>query len=141
MRREFIEVEGKRLECARFSPEQGSASDVTILLLHEGLGCVGMWRDFPERLADGTGLDVFAYSRAGYGDSDPCSVPRPLDYMERAGLREVPELIGKAGIGEHIILGHSDGGTIALVYAGAAAVEGLRGVITFAAPLFTEPEG
>ncbi|PLX40182.1 MAG: alpha/beta hydrolase [Deltaproteobacteria bacterium] len=137
----YIEINGKRLECARFMPKRGASSKVTILLLHEGLGCVSMWRDFPERLAEATGLEVFAYSRAGYGASDPCEVPRPLDYMEEAGLNEVPEVIKRAGIGEHILLGHSDGGTISLVYAGGTEAGGLLGVVTFAAHLFAEEEG
>ena len=64
-----------------------------IVMLHEGLGCVALWRDFPARLAAATGWGVFAWSRQGYGRSDPCPLPRPLDYMSDEALRVLPEVL------------------------------------------------
>ena len=71
---------GLSLECAMWGPPPAEAP--TIFLLHEGLGCVALWRDFPEQLAAATGCGVFAWSRAGYGASDPKPLPWSLDYME-----------------------------------------------------------
>ena len=84
----------------------------TLVLLHEGLGSVSLWRDFPGRLAARTGLGVFAYSRRGYGQSSPASLPAPLDYMQREAAL-LPRLLDAARIGRCVLVGHSDGGTIA----------------------------
>src|SRR3984885_3156222 len=88
-------ADGKRLEAVAYGPPPDEAP--TIVMLHEGLGCVALWRHFPARLAAATGRGVFAYSRAGYGRSDPVALPRPLDYMTReacSSLRFVLEAIG-----------------------------------------------
>ena len=69
----------------------------TLVLLHEGLGCVALWRDFPERLAAATGFGVFVYSRAGYGRSDPVDLPRPLDYMTREARFSLPQVLDAIG--------------------------------------------
>ncbi len=84
----------------------------TLVLLHEGLGSVSLWRDFPGRLAVRTGLGVFAYSRRGYGQSSPASLPAPLDYMQREAAL-LPRLLDAARIERCVLVGHSDGGTIA----------------------------
>ncbi len=84
----------------------------TLVLLHEGLGSVSLWRDFPDRLAARTGLGVFAYSRRGYGQSSPASLPAPLDYMQREAAL-LPRLLDAGRIGRCVLVGHSDGGTIA----------------------------
>ncbi len=81
---ESITAAGKHLEAACYGPAPEDAP--TIVMLHEGLGCIAMWQDFPEKLANATGFGVFAYSRAGYGQSDPVELPRPLDYMSREAL-------------------------------------------------------
>ena len=83
-----LESDGKSLEYACFGPKPDQAP--TILLLHEGLGCVALWRDFPAKLAKASGLGVMAYSRAGYGQSDPADLPRPLDYMTREAVVCLP---------------------------------------------------
>ena len=90
----------------------------TIVLLHEGLGCVALWRDVPERLAEATGLGVFAYSRFGYGQSDPVTLPRPMTYMHHEGQVVLPQVLAAAGVREAVLVGHSDGGSIAAIYAG-----------------------
>lgn len=110
----------------------------TLVLLHEGLGCVDLWRSFPELLAQRTGCGVLAYSRHGYGRSAPCALPRPISYMHDDAQQVLPELLRHLGIGDHILIGHSDGGSIALINAGAAAAPGLRGVVTMAAHIFIE---
>ena len=91
---QFVTIGGEKLEYACF----GSAPDKapTIVMLHEGLGCIALWRDFPAKLAAATGFGVFAYSRAGYGQSDPVTLPRPLDYMTREAMTVVPPLTGPA---------------------------------------------
>jgi len=111
----------------------------TLVLLHEGLGCVELWRDVPELLAERTGCSVFAYSRFGYGRSDSTSLPRPLDYMQIEATEILPRVLHEAGISRAILIGHSDGGSIAAVYGGAhAGSELLLGVVTIAAHFFVE---
>lgn len=116
------------------APEQAP----TLLLLHEGLGCVELWRDFPERLAEHTGLGVMAYSRFGYGGSDPVDVPRPLSYMHDEAREVLPAVLDAAGIRRAILVGHSDGGSIALINAGAIRDARVRALVTLAAHVFNE---
>ena len=113
-----IVADGKRLEAAAFGPPPDAAP--TIVLLHEGLGCVALWRDFPQKLAAATGCGVFAYSRAGYGRSDPIPLPRPLDYMTREARFVLPVVLGAIGFRRGVLVGHSDGASIAAIYAGPA---------------------
>ncbi len=103
------DVDGRRVEARWW----GERSGTTLVLLHEGLGCVDLWRDFPERLAAATGCAVFAWSRPGYGRSSPVELPRPLDYMQRAAARDVVPLLDAAGVGRCVLVGHSDGASIA----------------------------
>ena len=134
-----IVVEGKRLEAAAFgpSPETGP----TLVLLHEGLGCVALWREFPERLAEATGFGVFVYSRAGYGRSDPVDLPRPLDYMTREARFSLPAVLGAIGFRQGVLVGHSDGASIAAIYAGEHQDERVKGLVLIAPHLFTEEPG
>lgn len=131
-----IGVDGVRLEAQWI----GSATaGPTLVLLHEGLGCIRMWRDWPEALVRATGLRVLAYSRAGYGGSDPIVRPRPLDYMEREGEHVLPAVLDATGIGDAILVGHSDGASIALCHAGTAAARGrVRGLVALAPHVFCE---
>lgn len=130
---------GKSLEYACFgaSPDQAP----TFVLLHEGLGCVALWRDFPKALADATGYGVFVYSRAGYGQSDSADLPRSLDYMTREATDVLPEVLNSFGFQKGVLLGHSDGATIAAIYAGSVADYRVRGVVVMAPHFFTEPMG
>jgi len=133
---ESLAVGGKRLEVAWHGPSPGEAP--TLVFLHEGLGCVALWRDFPAILAEATGCGALVYSRLGYGRSDPCDLPRPVRYMHDEGLTVLPELIEAAGIRECILVGHSDGGSIALIYAGGTPAAPLRGVVCEAAHVVCE---
>ena len=110
-------------------------------LLHEGLGCVALWRDFPAKLAKASGLGVMAYSRAGYGQSDPADLPRPLDYMTREAVDCLPQIIATAELQKIILLGHSDGASIAAIYAGGVEDHRVRGLILMAPHFFTEAMG
>jgi len=130
---------GKRLEAVAFGPPPDQAP--TIVMLHEGLGCVALWRDFPGELAAATGYGVFAYSRAGYGGSEPVDLPRPLDYMSREARFSLPALLRAIGLKRGILLGHSDGASIAAIYAGEHSDERIKGLILMAPHLFTEEMG
>jgi pimeloyl-ACP methyl ester carboxylesterase len=129
---------GHRLEAAWVGPPPEASP--TIVLLHEGLGSVRGWRDFPEQLAKATGLGVLAYSRWGYGASDPVPIPRPLTYMHDEALVSLPEILEAVGVRRAILFGHSDGGSIALVFAGSGlpATERLLGLVLEAPHVFVE---
>jgi pimeloyl-ACP methyl ester carboxylesterase len=132
-------ADGKRLEAVAYGPPPDKAP--TIVMLHEGLGCLALWRDFPQKLAAATGHGVFAYSRAGYGQSDPVDLPRPLDYMSREARFSLPALLEAIGLKRGILLGHSDGASIAAIHAGEQSDERIKGLILMAPHLFTEEMG
>lgn len=92
-----------------------------LVFLHEGLGSAALWKDFPDRLSAATGLGAVIYSRAGYGGSSPVALPRPLDYMQQEAENFLPRLLDHFAIEKAILIGHSDGASIALVHAGLAA--------------------
>lgn len=130
-------VAGKRLEYVCFGPQPHDAP--TLVLLHEGLGCISLWRDFPKTLANATGFGVFVYSRSGYGKSDPVELPRPLDYMTREAIDVLPLVLDTIGIQAGILFGHSDGATIAAIHAGCIADPRIIGAVLVAPHFFTEP--
>jgi pimeloyl-ACP methyl ester carboxylesterase len=130
---------GKRLEAVAYGPPPSQAA--TIVMLHEGLGCVALWRDFPEKLAAATGCGVFAYSRAGYGGSDPVDLPRPLDYMSLEARFSLPALLRAIRFERGILLGHSDGASIAAIYAGEHSNSQVEGLVLMAPHVFTEEPG
>lgn len=134
-----IQVDGKRLEAICHGPQPDAAP--TIVLLHEGLGCLALWRDFPRALAQATGLGVFAWSRAGYGQSDPVELPRPLDYMTREAVENLPRVLDAFGFRRGVLLGHSDGASIAAIHASSITDFRVRGLILMAPHFFTETEG
>jgi pimeloyl-ACP methyl ester carboxylesterase len=111
-----VVVDGKRLETVRYD---GDAASPAIVLLHEGLGSVSLWRDFPRRLSERTGRTVVTYSRYGYGRSEVLREPREPDYMHHEGEVVLPDLLVQLGIERPVLFGHSDGASIALIYAGA----------------------
>lgn len=131
-----LDLEGRTLETAWWGPPPGEAP--TLVLLHEGLGCVELWRDVPSLLAEATGCGVFAFSRFGYGQSDPKPLPWPLGYMQDEARITLPRVLDAAGIRDAILLGHSDGGSIAAIYAGEFADPRLRALIMIAAHFFVE---
>jgi pimeloyl-ACP methyl ester carboxylesterase len=112
----------------------GPAPDAgpTIVMLHEGLGSAGLWGDFPEKLQAATGAGVLVYSRAGYGASTPAKLPRPLDYMHIEALDVLPKLLDAIGFRRGLLLGHSDGASIAAIYAGAHQDHRVQGVAMIA---------
>lgn len=134
-----VRADGKSLEARCYGPPPGSAP--TIVMLHEGLGSVSLWRDFPEKLARETGWGVFVYSRAGYGRSDRADLPRPLDYMTREAVDVLPDVLDAIGFWEGILLGHSDGASIAAIYGGSIQDHRVRGLVLMAPHFFTEPGG
>ncbi|MCP5367693.1 MAG: alpha/beta hydrolase [Hyphomicrobiales bacterium] len=133
---QFLDVDGTRLEVQWVGRTDADAP--VLVFLHEGLGCVEMWKGFPAKVADRTGLPALVFSRRGYGRSDPCDLPRPVDFMHHEGLHVMPRLLDAAGIGRAVLVGHSDGGSIALVHAGGARDPRVRAVVTIAAHVFNE---
>ena len=130
---------GKSLEYACYGPTPSEAP--TLVLLHEGLGCVALWRDFPRVLAEATGMGVFVYSRAGYGQSDVADLPRPLNYMTLEATEVLGDVLDFAQIERAVLLGHSDGATIAAIYAGSVPDYRVRAIALMAPHFFTEDAG
>lgn len=106
-----------------------------IVLLHEGLGSIGQWKDFPERLATATQRDVLLYDRQGYGGSPALTAKRDADYLKAYAWEELPALLAACGVSHPILFGHSDGGSIALLHAAKFPTTAL---ITEAAHVFVE---
>lgn len=133
-----LEIDGVALEYACWGPSPDAAP--TLVMLHEGLGSVAQWRDFPQVLAQATGMGVFAYSRQGYGQSDLVDLPRPLDFMTReAGT--LGRVLDTIGFQRGILFGHSDGATIAAIHTGGTEDHRVRGLILMAPHFFAEPAG
>ena len=131
-----VNAGGHQLEYKWIGP---SAIDApTIVFLHEGLGCVAMWRDFPELVAKASGCGVLVYSRAGYGNSDPITLPRPVSFMHDEALLVLPQVLETLHIRDAIMFGHSDGGSIALIHAGSGKATQVRGLILEAPHVFVE---
>ncbi len=133
-----LTLDGIRLEARWIGPPPGSAP--TLVFLHEGLGSVSTWRDFPDRLAERTGCGALVYSRAGYGKSSSVTLPRPVRFMH-----DEAEVLGKileqTAIRDAILVGHSDGASISLIFAGSGRASMVRGLILEAPHVFTEPSG
>ncbi|HLJ65642.1 MAG TPA: alpha/beta hydrolase [Stellaceae bacterium] len=132
----FLEAGGHRLEYEWIAGE--AATSPVLLFLHEGLGSAAMWRDFPGKLAALTSLPALVYSRWGYGNSEPLGGPRGLSYMHDEALITLPALRAALSLREVILIGHSDGASIALIHAGAGA-QGVRALILEAPHVFVEP--
>jgi len=113
---DFIEIDGRRLETAWIAPARTDRP--TIVMLHEGLGSIALWKDFPEQLARHTGCGVLSYSRYGHGASTVLDESRPVEYMHREGEVVLPAVLAHFGIRRPVLFGHSDGGSIALIHAG-----------------------
>lgn len=133
--RQYLDLDSKRLEyhllpgLDRHKP--------TLVLLHEGLGCVDLWKDFPAALASATGCAVLAYSRIGYGRSSPVALPRPRDYLSVEGPEELKQVLDRLTSGSVILVGHSDGGSIAMAY-GARRDPRVRGIVSLAGHVSVE---
>ncbi len=132
----FAAAAGRRVHYRWLRPE---ANGTPLVFLHEGLGSVELWRDFPDALVAATGLAGLIYSRYGNGWSDPLAEPRRADYMHDEALQALPEVIEGMLDRPPILVGHSDGASIALIYAGSG--HPVKGLILIAPHVFTEPEG
>jgi pimeloyl-ACP methyl ester carboxylesterase len=135
----FLRIGTSDLEYRMIGPSPDDAP--TIVMLHEGLGSAGLWGDFPEKLQAATGAGVFVYSRAGYGASTPVKLPRPLDYMQIEALEVLPKLLEASGFRRGILVGHSDGASIAAIYAGGVQDHRVRAVALIAPHFFAEDMG
>ncbi len=131
----FLKIKDKYIEFISF----GDFSDgkPTLILLHEGLGSVSMWKEIPELIFRHTKLNVMVYSRFGYGESSDCELPRPLNYMTVEAEKYLPIIIKKLKIKNYILIGHSDGGTIAAL-ASSLGNNNLLGTILLAPHFFIE---
>jgi pimeloyl-ACP methyl ester carboxylesterase len=135
----FLELAPLRLEYRMIGPRPAEAP--TIVMLHEGLGSVGLWGAFPEQLAAATGAGVFVYSRTNYGKSSPGKLPRPVSFMHEEALDVLPQVLAAIGFQRGILFGHSDGASIATIYAGSVQDHRVRGLVLMAPHFFTEEMG
>ena len=124
------------LVCAVFY-SKGPRLGPTIVFLHEGLGSIAQWKHFPDTLASAAGCNALVYERWGHGGSDPLGGLRQVDFMEREAESAVPQILDAFGLEDVILFGHSDGGSIALLFAARYPARTL-GVITEAAHVFVE---
>ena len=129
----FIDIDGVKLEYERIA---GAQDRPAVVILHEGLGSLAMWRDFPQRVAAATGAEVVTYSRRGYGQSDPRPGPNGVDYMHREANEVLPKLLAALGIERPILIGHSDGASIAIIHAGSG--HPAAGLVLMAPHVFVE---
>lgn len=130
----FITVHGRKLEVRRIACSNRDAP--TLVFLHEGLGSASMWRDFPDRAAQATGCAALVYSRYGHGRSDVLREARAVNYMHVEALEVLPDLLEQLAIREPVLVGHSDGGSIALIYAGVR--DRIKALVVMAPHVFVE---
>jgi pimeloyl-ACP methyl ester carboxylesterase len=131
----FVEVAGRRIEYERI--EVAPAGRPTLVFLHEGLGSLAMWRDFPGRVAHATGCNALVYSRYGYGNSEALHENRTVRYMHDEALVALPDLLARTGVARPILVGHSDGASIALIHAGGTTLP-VAGLILMAPHVMVE---
>jgi pimeloyl-ACP methyl ester carboxylesterase len=135
----FLDLGDMRLEYRMIGPRPQGAP--TIVLLHEGLGSAEVWGSFAGELAGATGAGVFSYSRAGYGRSSPSKLPRPVSFMHDEARDVLPRVLAAIGFRRGLLLGHSDGASIAAIYAGTVQDHRVRGLILIAPHFITEDMG
>lgn len=132
-----LKVKGVDLEY-RWIAARDKAAPV-LVFLHEGLGSVSLWRDYPDAVAQATGCGALVYSRQGYGKSAPVPLPRPVSYMHTEGLEVLPAVLDAAGLDSVVLVGHSDGGSISIVHAGGSdPAKRVKGLVLMAAHVFNE---
>jgi len=131
----FVDISSHRIEYERIGVRRSGRP--ALVFLHEGLGSIAMWRDFPERVARETRCEAIVYSRYGYGNSGPLTGPRNARYMHDEALVALPVLLDRLEVERPILIGHSDGGSIALIHAGAGA-RAVSAVVTLAAHVLVE---
>ncbi|HEX3503828.1 MAG TPA: alpha/beta hydrolase [Xanthobacteraceae bacterium] len=135
----FLDVAPLRLEYRMIGPRPDEAP--TVVMLHEGLGSVGLWNSLPDEIAKATGAGVFLYSRAGYGKSPPGQLPRSTSFLNEEACEVLPRVLDAIGFQRGLLLGHSDGASIAAIYAGSIQDHRVRGVVLIAPHFFTEEKG
>ncbi len=135
----FLDIDGVRLEYRMIGPRPSEPP--TLVLLHEGLGSVATWGDFAQRLSDATGLGVFAYSRRGYGNSSKAVLPRSVNFMHEEAKLVLPKVLDAIGFKSGVLIGDSDGGSIAVIYSGSFPDHRVMGLVLIAAHFFTEEAG
>ena len=128
---------GRRLEAYWIGPPPGTSP--TLVFLHEGLGSARAWLSFAESVAEATGCGALVYSRAGYGSSDPAAPPFPVRFMHDEARVVLPEVLDTTGITDAILVGHSDGASIALIHAAGSGAGRIRALILEAPHSFVEP--
>ena len=133
----FIDAAGHRIEYERIGDSPGSRP--SLVFLHEGLGSITGWGDFPGRLARATGLAGVAYNRAGHGRSGPLTGPRTIRFMHDEALDVLPSVLSSLGVERPILIGHSDGASIALIFA-SHHPSLVRGLALEAPHVIVEPE-
>jgi pimeloyl-ACP methyl ester carboxylesterase len=131
-----IVLDGRQVETAWWGPSADAVP--TLVLLHEGLGSVALWRGFPAALQAATGCGVLAYSRFGYGRSASVTLPRPLSYMHDEARDVLGRVLDATGVRRCVLVGHSDGGSIAAIYAGEVGDPRVVGLALIAAHFFVE---
>ena len=132
MGRRTLSIAGRRIDVLDID---GDAHRRTLVLLHEGLGSIGLWREFPAQLAKRTGRRTVVYSRHGHGRSENPPVRRTPSFFHEEARVTLPELLWRLDVSEPVLVGHSDGGSIALIHGAATPV---TGVVTLAAHVFVE---
>jgi pimeloyl-ACP methyl ester carboxylesterase len=135
----FLDVGPLRLEYRMIGPRPDAAP--TIVMLHEGLGSVGLWNSLPDEIAKATSAGVFVYSRAGYGKSPAGKMPRSTSFLNEEACEVLPRVLEAIGFKRGLLLGHSDGASIAAIYAGSVQDHRVRGVVLIAPHFFTEEKG
>lgn len=134
----FVKAGGRRLAVRLIAWERRPPC---LVFLHEGLGSIAQWQDFPQELAEAAALPALVYERYGHGRSDPLGEPRQPAYLHEEALIALPEVLRACAAGDPLLVGHSDGGSIALIYASRAGADRpARAVVTMAAHVFVEPE-
>jgi len=135
----FIDLPPLRLEYRMIGPRPDAAP--TIVMLHEGLGSVSLWGSFADDIAAATGAGVFVYSRAGYGKSTGAKLPRTTAFLNEEARDVLPHVLERIGFQRGLLLGHSDGASIATIYAGSVQDHRIRGLVLIAPHFFTEEMG
>ena len=133
-----VTLKNQELEVRRVASENPRQSNRPLVFLHEGLGSVAMWRGFPQWVANATGCEAIVYSRTGYGNSSPAALPRNVSFMHEEALEVLPALLAALGVERPILVGHSDGGSIALIHAARARLP-VSALILMAPHVMVEP--
>lgn len=140
MTMKYIYIRNKRMRLGLIHAERIQKDIPVLIFLHEALGSIDLWKSFPQELSDELNLPALVYDRFGHGDSDPMELPREKGYLEKEAFEILPELLNHLDINRVILVGHSDGASIALLYASKYKEQALA-VISMATHVFVEEAG